>query len=257
MISIEAIPAFQDNYIWCITENNGLAFIVDPGDANVVTRLLAERKLKLAGILITHHHADHTGGIKELLNTHGQDIPVYGPNSNNIPQITHHAVEGVFSIKNINASVEVLSIPGHTLDHIAYLIEGHLFCGDTLFSGGCGRIFEGTPEQIFHSLSKLAQLVPETKVYSAHEYTESNLKFAAHVDPTNESLAKYHDWVKLRRAKKQITLPTSIEQERKINPFLRCSNSLIKQSICRKYEVKRLENDISYFAHLRKWKDNF
>ncbi|MCL1078675.1 hydroxyacylglutathione hydrolase [Parashewanella spongiae] len=257
MISIKAIPAFQDNYIWCITRDNKHAFVVDPGDAEAVTQHLVKHQMSLAGILITHHHADHTGGITELLNTHGLDIPVYGPLSRHIPQITQPVSEGELFIKNINSTAEVLSIPGHTLDHIAYLIEGHLFCGDTLFSGGCGRIFEGTPEQMTDSLSKITKLSPETMVYCAHEYTQSNMEFAVHVDPENKELAEYFNWVKQQRNQNQITLPSTIKQELKINPFLRCDNPLIQQTICREYPLNKLENKTQYFAQLRKWKDNF
>ena len=178
MIHIEPISAFSDNYIWCLYNDAGEAVVVDPGDAAPVEAFLADRSLKLTAVLITHHHFDHVGGLAELTRSRG--IDVFGPRGS-APQISSEVSEGD-CVRLLGLSFEVLAVPGHTLDHIAYFAASKvpplLFCGDTLFAGGCGRLFEGTPEQMHHSLSRLKSLPPDTEVYCAHEYTLANLRFA-------------------------------------------------------------------------------
>jgi len=252
---ISAIKAFTDNYIWSIT-NKKNALVVDPGDAEPVIAFLKERNLDLQYILLTHHHFDHTGGVPALIK-HYPKVKIYGPHNPKISGITHRLSEGDnVHISEFALSFDVLQTPGHTLDHIVFVNKDFLFCGDTLFSGGCGRMFEGTPEVFHKSLQKLANLPANTKVYCAHEYTQANLKFALSVEPENEALATYNDWVASQRAAEQITLPSSIEREREINPFLRCHTTSIKQSML-KNDGSTAISDVETFAKLRQLKDNF
>ena len=212
MIEVIPLKAFTDNYIWALVSKESV-YVVDPGDANPVLEFLDENNFTLEGILITHHHFDHTGGIKTLTNKY--DIPVYGPINNRIEGITHELKEND-SISVFNEEFKIFEVPGHTLDHIAYYSESSqklLFCGDTLFSGGCGRLFEGTPAQMHDSLQKLKSLSSETLVYCTHEYTESNLNFAVVVNNENEFLKDYYSEVKAKRKKDEITLPSSIKKE--------------------------------------------
>ncbi|WP_133406990.1 hydroxyacylglutathione hydrolase [Parashewanella tropica] len=258
MLSIQPIPAFNDNYIWCISNQEKQALIVDPGSAKEVIDYLTQQQLTLKGILITHHHADHIGGVNEILNTLGEEIPVYGPKSNRIPQVTHFVDDtSPLVINELGIEAQIITLTGHTLEHIAYLIEGNLFCGDTLFSGGCGRIFEGTPEQMFESLNKLKDLPPTTKIFCAHEYTLSNLKFALAAEPNNRALQAYHAKVERQRKLNQITLPSTIENELKINPFFRCGQSEIQSNLRAAFELPSSLPVVDYFTHLRKWKDVF
>lgn len=244
------LAAFQDNYIWIIKGGNQRSVaVVDPGDAAPVIELLDRQGLSLAAILITHHHADHAAGIQSLLEhalvRHGQArVPVFGPVNERIAGVDITVKEGdTAMIDAVNCKFSVLDVPGHTAGHIAYF--GHLdsvgpvlFCGDTLFAGGCGRLFEGTAEQMWASLQKLAALPPDTAVYCAHEYTLSNLRFAAHAMPDEpEIAARLADVVKLRAIGKA-TVPSSIALERRTNPFLLCK-------------------DVAGFAALRLEKDSF
>ena len=254
MINIEPIKAFSDNYIWLVTTNEG-SIVIDPGESKNTLDSLKNKQIDLSGILITHHHFDHTGGISDL--SKNNTLDVYGPN-NDIESITKRVINGDV-INVIGLSFEIIEIPGHTLDHIAYYSfnEGNpiLFCGDTLFSGGCGRIFEGTYEQMHNSLKKLKCLPKNTKIYCGHEYTESNFKFASEVDPLNEDLQLRLNEVKELRKLEIPTLPVTLESELKTNPFLRCDNKDIQEKIHKKFNTPRVEVDV--FKAIREWKDNF
>ena len=254
MINIEPIEAFSDNYIWLLTTNEG-SLVIDPGESNNLLKILKEKNLDLKAILITHHHYDHTGGIEEILSS--KSIDVYGPN-NNINSINKR-VSNKSKINLLGIEFEVIEIPGHTLDHIAFYSENNgnpiLFCGDTLFAGGCGRVFEGTFEQMYDSLSILKKLPMNTKVYSGHEYTESNLKFATNVEPLNQKLiSRYNEVIKLRRQGLS-TLPTTIELELETNPFFRVDQNEIQKLISEKFSTPKNNKDI--FTAVRQWKDNF
>jgi hydroxyacylglutathione hydrolase len=247
---ISAVPAFQDNYIWIIQDSKQqAATVVDPGDAAPVIAFLKAHRLALEAVLITHHHADHCGGLEALLlyafeNDPERSIPVYGPANEKIVGITHTVKEGDHvDLRATGLTLHVIDVPGHTAGHIAYYgLDSEstpvVFCGDTLFAGGCGRIFEGTPEQMWSSLQKLAALPDATRVYCAHEYTLSNLKFAAHALPDDQAIAQRLALVSIQRAQQQATVPSSIGIEKQSNPFLKC-------------------RDAMQFSVMRKQKDNF
>ncbi len=233
---IQAIEAFADNYIWAITDDQqGCAAVVDPGDPAPVMEFLRAKSLTLAAILVTHHHADHTGGIATLAAhaprpNSAADLPVFGPAGEPIAGIQHPLREGDrVSLPELNCSFDVIEVPGHTRGHIAYFgrhdRQQILFCGDTLFAGGCGRIFEGTADQMWASLKKLASLPDETAVYCAHEYTLSNLRFACAARPTIPEIAHRYTQVHALREHGKITLPSTIGLERQTNPFLLCENA--------------------------------
>ncbi|AWF80833.1 hydroxyacylglutathione hydrolase [Microbulbifer sp. A4B17] len=259
MLSISPIPAFNDNYIWHL-QKDGEHWVVDPGDPEPVVKAL--RGDKLTGILITHHHFDHTGGIEKLYRLH--QCPVYGPES--VPGVTH-PIAGGTSLQILDMPIQVLAVPGHTLDHLALVLNEttaadgeqiHLFCGDTLFSAGCGRLFEGTPEQMYLSLQKLSKLPPATFVYPAHEYTLANLRFAQTVEPENQAIATRVSQCKALRANDKPTLPSTIALELDTNPFLRCRYPEVRQAAAHSKADLFNENDeVDVFARLRGWKDNF
>lgn len=267
MLTITAINAFNDNYIWVLRQDSQQAvYVVDPGDANVVLDYLRTQRLSLAGILITHHHRDHTGGIAALAahvkQTTGHDLAVYGPQSEDIQGINQPiepTLSDTLTLPFIDAPVRILSVPGHTAGHIAYLVDDALFCGDTLFSAGCGRLFEGTPSQMWQSLSQLAALPDETRVYCAHEYTLSNLKFAQTVDTDNEALNAYVEQASTLRAQGKATIPSTIGLERAINPFLRPLSPTIVDSIKIQFCDQDLTkaDELTCFTLLRQWKDIF
>ena len=255
MLEIFAIPAFTDNYIWALRKEKQLV-VVDPGDPNAVQDILLKENLDLIAILITHWHPDHTGGLLEL--SKEKAIPVYGPKGGHIEGITNELGEND-QITIFGDTFKVFETPGHTLDHISYFSDQAnpiLFCGDTLFSGGCGRLFEGTPTQMYNSLSKFSSLPEETKVFCTHEYTLSNLNFAVEVEPTNKELLKYYEEVSNKRNNDEITLPSNIKLEKNINPFLRSSESSIKKS-AEKYSSKSNLDNIETLSVIRSWKDNF
>tara|TARA_B100000700_G_C15018565_1_gene844536 strand:- start:1105 stop:1872 length:768 start_codon:yes stop_codon:yes gene_type:complete len=255
MLEIFAIPAFTDNYIWALRKEKQLV-VVDPGDPNAVQDILLKENLDLIAILITHWHPDHTGGLLEL--SKEKAIPVYGPKGGHIEGITNELGEND-QITILGNTFKVFETPGHTLDHISYFSDQEnpiLFCGDTLFSGGCGRLFEGTPTQMYNSLSKFSSLPEETKVFCTHEYTLSNLNFAVEVEPTNKELLKYYEEVSNKRNNNEITLPSNIKLEKNINPFLRSSESSIKKS-AEKYSSKSNLDNIETLSVIRSWKDNF
>jgi len=256
MLTLFPIPAFADNYIWLL--HNGYDdWVVDPGDAVPVQNHLREHGLTLRGILLTHHHADHTGGVDELRTTTGAQV--FGPAFETLPEPVERLSEGD-QVKLLGLTFQVLDVPGHTAGHIAYFApdaEGSplLFCGDTLFSGGCGRLFEGTPAQMLASLDKLAALPSNTRVCCTHEYTLSNQRFALAVDPGNADLAAYNGHCEKLRAQGQPTLPSNVGQELRINPFLRSREPAVFTSI--KAQMPQANDEITAFAALREWKNNF
>ncbi len=228
MLEIIPIPAFHDNYIWLL-KRGAHAAIVDPGDAAPVIAMLKIRALTLDAILITHHHSDHIGGVAELLQ-HWPKSAVYAPKRGqyNFP---HHAVgeNDLVQLKTLNLDLTVMEVPGHTLDHIVYYGANMLFCGDTLFGAGCGRLFEeGMSEQMYHSLQRLAKLPENTAVYCGHEYTEKNLRFARGLDPNNAALASRQAGAGALRLADKPTLPSNIGLELETNPFLRCHTAAIQ-----------------------------
>lgn len=255
---IHPIPAFADNYIWTVLDaDSDLAWVVDPGDAAPVIDYLESGGLRLAGILITHHHADHTGGLEPLIERYGP--VVYGPAGGSIPGISDPLREGD-RIDVCGHAFEVLEVPGHTLDHIAYHCGRRrpplLFCGDTLFAAGCGRLFEGTPALMHASLAKLAALSPDTLVYCTHEYTLANLRFAGAADPDNGVLAERAAREKRKRDDGDPTLPSNIRLELDTNPFLRCGHPALKAS-AESYANAPLADEAEVFGALRSWKDDF
>jgi hydroxyacylglutathione hydrolase len=258
MPSIIPIPAFADNYIWLLHDGASAA-VVDPGDAGPVQAFLDARGLRLIAILATHHHADHVGGISALLER--QSVPVYGPANESIPGRTHAMREGdEVVLAELAALLRVVDVPGHTAGHIAYAgtvgAEPVVFCGDTLFAGGCGRLFEGTPGQMWASLSKLAALPPSTRVYCAHEYTVANLRFAAAVEPGSADLARRRAAVGEQRARGEPTVPSTIADERATNPFLRVDVPEVAAS-AEIREGRALATSVERFAVLRAWKNAF
>lgn len=254
MLSIDAIPAFTDNYIWMMHDGVS-AVVIDPGDARPVLQALESRSLRLQAVLVTHWHPDHIGGITELTAQH--PAPVYAPRAESarIPQ-TRIALDDGERVEVLGRSFQVIAVPGHTLGHIAYFSDGVLFCGDTLFSAGCGRLFEGTPAQMHASLQKLAALPPETQVYCTHEYTTSNLAFAQAVEPQNPAIAQRIEEVKRLREANLPSLPTTLAQEFTFNPFLRCTEPRLIAAI-QPRSAAPLTNEVEVFAILRVWKDAF
>ncbi|MEZ5528944.1 MAG: hydroxyacylglutathione hydrolase [Porticoccaceae bacterium] len=249
---VEPIPAFSDNYIWLLhAPGSDSACVVDPGDASPVERVLAERNLKLVAILVTHHHGDHVGGINTL--TWNTDIPVFGPGD--IPQVTH-AVTGGDQLELLGQWFQVFEVPGHTLDHIAFYCADSslLFCGDTLFAGGCGRLFEGSAAEMWQSLQRLAQLPGNTSVYCAHEYTQSNLRFALTVEPGNPKLQERADQVNHLRSQAMATVPSFLAEELQTNPFLRAANKDIKEA-AERFAGCSLDTPEDVFRVVRQWKD--
>jgi len=256
MVQVKAIKAFSDNYIWCLTtDNSNQAWVVDPGQAQSVLAYLAEHKLTLGGILITHHHYDHTDGVAALVDAY-PDISVYGPANSPFKGITHALTDGQ-SISVLNINFNILATPGHTLDHICYTNDELAFTGDTLFSGGCGRLFEGTPKQMWESFNKLRELPASCSVYCTHEYTQANLAFAKAVEPRNPELLAYSKKVDELRSNNQISLPTSIGQELKINPFMRSDLPTITELVPEKFiSVTKNNEPWGNFASLRQFKDD-
>ena len=257
MIKIEPIKAFSDNYIWLVTTNEGL-LVVDPGDAAPVESYLKDNNMSLSNILITHHHFDHTGGVKRLSETNN-NVDVYGPTNSIFDGINKELKDGD-KINILGIDFSIIEVPGHTLDHIAFFAENDgnpfLFCGDTLFAGGCGRIFEGTYEQMFESLSKLSELPLNTKVYCGHEYTLSNLSFALKVDKSNNILqVRYTDCIEARNNDIP-TIPSTLELEMQTNPFLRHDQKDIQECIMQKNDYLEDPNNMEIFKALREWKDN-
>ncbi len=255
-LQVTAIPAFADNYLWLIHDQQHAA-VVDPGDAAPVEAALASLNLKLDAILLTHHHGDHAGGVPELL-TRWQ-VPVYGPAREKISGLSHPLTEGdAVVLPSLGLTLSVLDVPGHTAGHIAYVTaeQRWLFCGDTLFAGGCGRLFEGTPAQMAVSLAKLAALPDDTKVYCAHEYTVSNLRFAVAAEPGNPAVTSRLEQAQQARERGEFTVPSSVGEEKKTNPFLRCREPAVLHTL---QQTGRLQGDdpVDAFGALREWKNSF
>ena len=316
-LAVTAVPAFDDNYLWLVhaPADPRQVLVVDPGDAAAVEAALRAQSLVLAGILVTHHHGDHVGGVQALAAAHGPQaacgselardaatcgselardssvgsklpptgnlgsklpptgnlgsklpptkaaLPVFGPGNEDIEGITHPVQGGDrVELPALGFSFAVLDVPGHTRGHIAYAGHGAVFCGDTLFSGGCGRLFEGTPAQMHTSLGALAALPPETQVYCAHEYTASNLRFALAVEPDNAALVAYAADVAALRAAGQATVPTTVARERAINPFLRTTVPAVRAAaagFATEAGLNAANDDIATLAALREWKNRF
>ncbi len=262
MLNIQPIAAFSDNYIWLLSDSASKeAFVVDPGDAAPVIAALEREGLDLSGVLITHHHFDHVGGLAALRERGA--LTVYGPHNETIEGIDVCLAAGE-SIEVLGLSLEVLEVPGHTLDHIAFFHAGSdategqplVFCGDTLFAGGCGRVFEGNPPMMLSSLQRLAALPAATRVYCAHEYTLGNLQFAQAVEPANEPLATRVANDSATRERDEPTVPSTLALELATNPFLRCAEPALIDSL---RELGKLEGETpaEVFATVRGWKDNF
>ncbi len=249
------ILAFRDNYIWTwLDKPANKAWVVDPGEAAPVIRTLGELGVDLGGVLITHHHYDHSGGIKELLNR-WPNIPIFGSYKSVIKEINSPVHEGM-EIECGPLHLKILEIPGHTLDHIAYWNDAILFSGDTLFSAGCGKVFEGTPEMMYQSLTKLINLSDSIKIYCGHEYTQANLKFAQQVEPQNPNIvSKLKIVTELREANKP-TLPSLLSEEKIVNPFLRCHEENVIKSV-QQHAHSSISNPIDVFTELRSWKNTF
>lgn len=259
MIKIHPVKAFSDNYIWCLYDDvSRKAVIIDPGDASPVLETLSTLELDLAAILITHHHMDHIGGVSDLLSKYS--VPVHGPDSDNIPFITNQLGD-TDSLNILGLKFDVLTVPGHTLDHIAFYCESSdigpfVFCGDTLFAGGCGRIFEGDPKMMLASLEKLAELPASTKIFCAHEYTLANLTFAKAVEPANLKLQQRIKSDSDLRNQDKPTIPSTLSNELATNPFLRCKEQSVMVS-ANSHADKDLSDTVEVFAVIRGWKDNF
>ncbi|MGE5172056.1 MAG: hydroxyacylglutathione hydrolase [Rudaea sp.] len=257
MATIIPIPAFRDNYIW-VVRNGGLAAVVDPGDATPVLAWLDAHGVKLAAILATHHHADHVGGVPALRARY--DVPVFGPAHESIPQRTHALSEGDrIDVPGVDLTLSILDIPGHTAGHIAYCArapEPLVFCGDTLFAAGCGRLFEGTPSQMWSSLGKLAALPAATHVYCGHEYTLANLRFAAAVEPANDDIRVRTLNERAKRERDEPTLPSTIGMELATNPFLRAARPDVMARAAAQ-AGRTIDDAVDAFATLRAWKNAF
>jgi hydroxyacylglutathione hydrolase len=255
-----ALPAFSDNYLW-LWQQDSMAVVVDPGDAAPVLQALSQKGLTLAAILVTHHHADHVGGVRELHNTTGAQV--FGPAREDVPA-PHTPVMDGDTLTLLGQTVQVLDVPGHTAGHVAYFLPDApetpvLFCGDTLFSGGCGRIFEGTPAQMLASMDHLAKLPGTTRVCCAHEYTLSNLRFALAVEPRNTELQAYMAHCQQLRDQGTPTLPALLGTELQINPFLRARHPDVQHAVAQHAGLPATEqtDDVAVFAALREWKNNF
>lgn len=255
-IRIKALPAFSDNYLWLlVNEQQATAAIVDPGSSAVCESFLEQENLELTAILITHHHWDHVGGIAQL--TKHRQIPVFGPAAENIDGVNRPLAGGDHvKLPALGIEFEVLDLGGHTAGHIGYLADKVLFCGDTLFSAGCGRLFDGTAAQLHDSLARIQRLPGDTLIYCAHEYTLDNLKFAQAVEPDNPAILQRITEVSALRADKLPSLPVSLAMEQQYNPFLRTDQENIMQAVTA-HSGQHIENSADCFKYLRMWKDGF
>lgn len=263
-MKLVALPAFADNYIWLLHDDRA-AVVVDPAEGEPVIAALGERSLALAGILVTHHHGDHIGGVEALLEHFGT-VPIWGPSQERLafePGVPVTRVRDGEAIDLLGLSFQVLETPGHTAGHVAYHLPGNrrpgepglIFCGDTLFSAGCGRVFEGTPAQMHASLCRLAALPGDTRVCCAHEYTLSNLRFAAAVEPDNAEVQRHQAHCEALRAADQPTLPSTLLLEQAINPFLRCSQPSVRAAARTRGAAS--DDPVAVFTAIRAWKNEF
>jgi hydroxyacylglutathione hydrolase len=256
-LRVHFVRAFSDNYIWLIEPMQAPSQLiaVDPGEAAPVIAALRSRGASLAAILLTHHHPDHIGGVPELLRH--WPVPVIGPEDARISTRTQTAREGeLCELPDLGLAFEILQVPGHTVSHVAFFGHGAVFCGDTLFSAGCGRMFEGNPPQMSASLSRLAALPPQTQVYCGHEYTAANLKFALAVEPDNTAASHYQAQVEKVRAQGHPSLPSTMGLEIEVNPFLRCGVSSVRAA-AEQHAHQKLAGEADVFGVLRAWKDGF
>jgi hydroxyacylglutathione hydrolase len=257
MLDVRPIPAFRDNYIWLIrgAVDPRVVAVVDPGDAGPVLAALAHEGLSLAAILATHHHADHVGGVPALMAATG--ARAFGPARERMPErVQALAEDDRATIPELGLEFTVLDVPGHTAGHIAYTGHGVVFPGDTLFSAGCGRLFEGTAQEMMGSLDRLAALPGDTRVFCGHEYTQANLRFAMAVEPANSAIMDYVKRTAGQRAQGQPTLPSTIQLEKRVNPFLRCRHEDVKSAAERR-AGRMLSTPVAVFAEIRSWKDTF
>lgn len=250
MLTILPISAFKDNYIWLL-HNSRHAVVVDPGDASPVIATLEQLKLDLSAILITHHHSDHIDGVNDLLAY--QATPVYAPQYETFTFAHTKLAEGdTIDLPEIAQSFRVMWLPGHTAGHIAYVNDAYLFCGDVLFGAGCGRLFEGTPAQMLHSLQRLKDLSPNTAIFCTHEYTAKNIAFALSVEPDNADLKRRAEQVQVLRAQNRPSLPSTVSLEIKTNPFLRCQQTTIVRNV-----APQSSDELSVFTKLRTLRNHY
>ena len=255
MLNVTPIPVLADNYTWLLhSPQSTHAAVVDPGESEPVRRALEGFGLTLTAILLTHHHHDHVGGVGNLSQP---GMPVFGPAGGQTPGVTEPVAEGdpVF-LPGLDTRLTVMAVPGHTLDHIAYIGDEALFAGDALFAGGCGRMFEGDAATMQGYLARLRELADETRLYCGHEYTLANLEFAIAAEPDNEKLQQRLDKVREQRARQAVTLPSTLGEEKATNPFLRWDNPEVIDQASRQ-AGHALEDDVAVFAALRQWKDHF
>ncbi len=251
-MNLTSIPALTDNYIWTLTDDAGSCLIVDPGEARPLIEKIEANRWTPVAVLLTHHHQDHTGGVAELLQRYPQ-LEVYGPQETAAKGAQHIVHEGE-TVTLLGLPFQVIATPGHTLGHISYYSAPYIFCGDTMFSGGCGRLFEGSAEQMFHSFQKLNQLPADTLICCAHEYTLSNMKFAAAILPHDPKILARYQEIKDLRAENRTTLPTKLALEREINLFLRTQDADLQKALAINVESAPLWQT---FAELRNKKDQF
>lgn len=256
-MQILTIPAFNDNYIWLLhNPQQRQCAVIDPGQSDALLQRLQDLQANLSYILLTHHHQDHTGGVKKLLE-HYPACKVYSSNQSSLPFQSIGVEHGqLIQLEALEISFEVFTTPGHTLDHIIYYDGHHLFCGDTLFNCGCGRLFEGTAEQMMESLAKIASLPETTQIYTAHEYTLGNLRFALAVEPENSTLQVYQQLMVKQRQQGLPTVPFDLASQLNYNPFLRCQDPRIKAAV-EAHQQAFCASKIDVFAGLRQWKDSF
>lgn len=256
-MQVMTIPAFNDNYIWLLHQPGETACaVIDPGEAEPVIERLKAHGLQLKYILLTHHHMDHIGGVKQLKIYAPECQVIAGANIKLPFSATRVNDTDVVSLSELSCSLKVMSTPGHTLSHVVYYTDEMLFCGDTLFNCGCGRLFEGSPEQMLESLSAIAQLNPETQVYAAHEYTMANLKFALTIEPHNPLLQEHQKSMLKQRTQGLPTVPFSLASQKKLNPFMRCYELPLQQAVSYHLQVN-CSTEMTTFTQLRAYKDRF